>query len=152
MRPASELLAELSQKARGAEDYAAEVKSQNRAKVEARRNEIEAALDEDAAELDAEAAEDDAELDAEAAEAAESWRHVQNSLRAGFRDKKASIKADVDAQKAARDARRATKRAARAEAEAEIAVQIALTGIEQAEYAVLDAVVARADSDELKVG
>ena len=149
MRPASELLAELSQKAKEAEDYATEVKSRNRANLEARRNEIEASLDEDAAELDAEAAEDQAELDAEAAEAADSWRQIQNNLRAGFKEKKAAIKAEIDAQKAARDARRATKRADRAEAEADITVQIALGAIEQAEYAVLDAVLARADADEV---
>ena len=147
MRPASELLTELSQKAKAAEDDAADVKSRNRAKLEARRNEIEASLDEDAAELDAESAEDEAELDAEAAEAAESWRQIQSNLRAGFKEKKAAIKAEIDAQKAARDAKRAAKRANRSEAEADIAVQIALGAIEQAEYAVLDAVLARADAD-----
>jgi hypothetical protein len=131
-------LAELSQKAKEAEDYAAEVKNRNRAKLEARRNQIEASLDQTGP-----------QMDIAQAEAAANWRQIQNNLRAGFQEKKASIKAEIDAQKAARDAKRATNRADRAEAEADIAVQIAVDAIEQAEYTVLDAVLARAEADEL---
>jgi hypothetical protein len=138
MRPASELLADLSQKAKQAEAYAAEVRTRNRAKLEARRNEIEESLEESGP-----------ELDIAQTGAAANWQQVRNNLRAGFQEKKASIKAEIDAQKAARDAKRATKRADQAEAEADVAVKIAVDAFEQAEYTVLDAVIARAEADEL---
>ena len=91
----------------------------------------------------------DAELDAALQGASTNWKQVQKNLNQGFKEKKASIKADIDAQKKARDAKRTEKRAERAEDEAYAAVQIAIAAIERAEYTVLDAVLARADADEL---
>ena len=74
---------------------------------------------------------------------------MQSALHKNFADKRAQMKADLDAQKASIDAKRAVRRADHAESEAVLAVGLALDAIENAEYEVIDAALARAEADDL---
>jgi hypothetical protein len=138
MKPASELLTEMAQRAKEAENSAASLKKETRTKVEARCDEIEASL-----------RRGDDELRTAMNSASRNMKEAQTSLRDGFEEKKHTLKAEIGAHKAARDVKRATKRADSAEADASMAVYIAMTAIEQAEYSVLDAHLARTDADAL---
>jgi hypothetical protein len=138
MKPASELLTDMAQKAKEAEHSSANLKKESRAKVEARCDEIEASL-----------RRGDVEFDLAMKDASRKLKEAEQSLREGFEEKKHTLRAEIDAHKAARDVKPATKRADSAEADAYMAVYIAMTAIEQAEYSVLDAYLARADADAL---
>jgi hypothetical protein len=135
---ASELLSKLAQKAKDAEESAAAAKAQNRAALEARRDAIETSIDESKA-----------KLAGSADEAKSKWSEMEGTLHKNFAEKRAAIKADLDAQKASRDANRAIRHADNAESDAVLAVGLALDAIETAEYEVIDAVLARAEADEL---
>jgi hypothetical protein len=135
---ASELLTKLAQKAKEAEDSAAAARAKDRAALQARRDAIETSLDEA-----------DAKLEASEEKAISKWGQMEGTLHNHIAEKRASIKADLGAQKASRDAKRATRRADHAESDAVLAVGLALDAIETAEYEVIDAVLARAEADEL---
>ena len=134
----SELLSELAQRAREADESAAAARAKNRAALEARRDAIENSIDQSKA-----------ELAHNAQEAKSKWGQMQGTLHKNFADKRVKIKTDLDAQRASRDAKRAVRRADDAESEAVLAVGLALDAIENAEYEVIDAVLARAEADEL---
>lgn len=138
MKTPSELLDQLAQKAKEAEGSANAVKEKNRAGLEAKRSAIEAKLEAD-----------EAKLDAASKDAGSKLEEMQRDLQTSFAAKRSSIKAEIAEQKVARDVKRAAKRADHAELDAEFAVDFALAAIEQAEYAVINAVLARADSDDL---
>jgi hypothetical protein len=57
------------------------------------------------------------------------------------------VRQNIDERKSEHDAKKAEKRAAAAEADAEFAIDYAYAVIEAAEYAVLDAALARAEAD-----
>jgi vacuolar-type H+-ATPase subunit I/STV1 len=61
----------------------------------------------------------------------------------------AEIRGKADAEKAKHDASHAERRAERAEADALEAIDFAYLALEEAEYEVLDAALARAEADEL---
>ena len=134
----SELLSELAQRAREADESAAAARAKNRAALEARRDAIENSIDQSKA-----------ELAHNAQEAKSKWGQMQSTLHKNLANKRAEIKADLDAQRASRDAKRAVRRADQAESEAVLAVGLALDAIENAEYEVIDAVLARAEAEEL---
>ena len=75
----------------------------------------------------------------------EGWSSVQHS----FHDKIATAKLKMEVRKAERDVKRAEKDAERAERDAAFAIEFAYAAIEEAEYEVLDAILARAYADEL---
>lgn len=135
---ASELLTKLAQKAKEAEDSATAATAKDRAALQARRDAIETSLDEA-----------DAKLADSEEKAISKWSQMEGTLHNHIAEKRASIKADLDAQKASRDAKRATRRADHAESDAVLAVGLALDAIETAEYEVIDAVLARAEAEEL---
>jgi hypothetical protein len=134
----SELLSELARTAKEAEESAAAARAKNRAALEARRDAIVTSIDQSKA-----------EVAGNAEEAKSKWGQMQSTLHKNFADKRAEIKAELDAQRASRDAKRAVRRADNAESEAVLAVGLALDAIENAEYEVIDAVLARAEADEL---
>ena len=134
----SELLSELAQRARHADESAAAARAKDRAALEARRNAIENSIDQSKA-----------ELSRNAKEASSKWGQMQGTLHKNFADKRAKIKTDLAAQRASRDAKRAVRRADDAESEAVVAVGLALDAIETAEYEVIDAALARAEAEEL---
>jgi len=133
-----ELLSELAKRAKEAEESAAAAMAKNRAALEARRDAIETSIDQSKT-----------KLAGNAEEAKSKWGQMQSTLQENFADKRAEIKADLDAQRASRDAKRAVRRADDAESEAVVAVGLALDAIENAEYEVIDAVLARAEAEEL---
>jgi hypothetical protein len=75
------------------------------------------------------------------------WNDVQRS----FHEKIASAKLKMEVRKAERDVKRAEKDAEHAEHDAAFAIEFAYAAIEQAEYEVLDAILARAYADALAV-
>jgi hypothetical protein len=72
------------------------------------------------------------------------WGQVQDNWKNFI----AKIRDDADAKKADRDAKRAEARAERAEDNAADAVQFAYAALEEAEYQVLNAAMARLNADE----
>jgi hypothetical protein len=134
----SELLTQLAHKAKEAEDAAAAARAKNHAALEARRKAIETSMDEA-----------DAKLEAEEEHVVSKWSQMDSTLHKHLAEKRASIKADIETQKAARDTKRAAKRADHAEEDALLAVGLALDAIETAEYEVIDAVLARAEAEDL---
>jgi hypothetical protein len=78
------------------------------------------------------------------ADAAATWNDLQTSWNAHI----AKVRSDVDRRKAQFDAANAADRADWAESDAILAVDYAYSAIEEAEYAVLDAILARREADE----
>ena len=76
------------------------------------------------------------------------WNDVQRS----FQDKVTSAKLKMEIHKAERDLKRAEKNAEHAERDAAFAIDFALAAIDEAEYEVLDSILARAYADELAAG
>lgn len=76
------------------------------------------------------------------------WSGVQNS----WDDEIASIRRDVESKKAEHDLKAAQRRANDAEEDAKFAIAYAYWAVEEAEYRVLDAVLARADADSMAGG
>lgn len=134
----SELLTTLAHKAKEAEESAAAARAEDRSALEARRSAIESSIEQSKSELA-----DDAQ------EQKSSWSHMESELHKSFAEKRASVRDHLDAQKSSRDAHRAMRRAEHAESDAVLAVGLALDAIEAAEYEVIDAVLARAEADEL---
>jgi len=73
------------------------------------------------------------------------WNDVQRS----FHDKITSAKLKMEVHKAERDLKRADNNAEHAERDAAFAIEFASAAIDEAEYEVLDAILARAYADEL---
>jgi hypothetical protein len=73
------------------------------------------------------------------------WDSVQRS----WNDHLTGVRKDIDEKRASHDLKMAQRTADGAEADAEFAVDYALAAIEEAEYAVLDATLARMEADEL---
>jgi hypothetical protein len=131
MKPLSEQLADMSARAKTAEDNIAAAKKEAREKVVARREQTRAA-------------------------AAAAVARVENDIRSAGEDVagqwqalKAKISADVERLKSdraerkhERDVSRARARADRLAMEAEVAIDYAIASIDDAQVAVLDAVIA----------
>jgi len=88
-----------------------------------------------------------AEADAAAAQSkVQSW---WGDTRSAVDEQFATLRARLDERRAERDVKQAERRADEAEQDAVFAVQFAISMLDQAEYAVADAVIARADADDL---
>jgi hypothetical protein len=73
------------------------------------------------------------------------WSEVQKS----WDDQIASIRRDIDSKKAEHDVHAAQRKADSAEEDAEFAITYAYWAVEEAEYRVLDAILARMNADSL---
>ncbi|MEF2975688.1 hypothetical protein [Subtercola sp. YIM 133946] len=133
----SDQLSELSTQAKALEDSAASIHAENKAKAEARIAELRASLD--AAKVSV-----DSKLDADADEIDTAWAQMQRSVSDSF----ASLKADADARRTHRKATHADRAADSAELDAQDAIDFAIQALQEAEYFVLTAAVAREDADE----
>jgi hypothetical protein len=134
---ASQKLAKLSERAKEAEDHAATARNQARADVEKSANEARAAAEAHAEELRNSAA-------ATGAQISGSWNDMQRS----WADHVAQVRENIDEKKGQLDAKRAGRRADDAEVDALIAIDYAYATVEEAEYAVLDAISARMEADD----
>ena len=138
MQKLSEALLDLASRVKRVEDSAAAVEAKNRAKLQARREELAAAIDDSHIELAAAAT--------QATESARSkWSHAKtaiegqvNDMRADFAKWKAEIKED-----------RAEQEAEDAEYDAVVAVNLAAYCLDAAEWAVVQAELARGEADQL---
>jgi hypothetical protein len=138
MKPISEQLADLSARAKKAENDEAAARTEERAKIRARVDKLQADVSARTAKVDVAAT---AAKDAPVSR----WSTLQKQVMA----ENERIKADIDAKKAEQDSARAERKAERAEDNATAAIGFAYDAIDLAEEAVLDALVARADADAL---
>jgi ribulose 1,5-bisphosphate carboxylase large subunit-like protein len=139
VKPLSQQLSDLSVRAKKAETDVTTAKTEERSKIEARVQK-----------LQADAAARTAKVDAAAAAAkdktVEQWTTLQKQIKAHNE----RVRADIAANKAEHEAARAQRKAGRAEDNAAAAIAFAYDAIDYAESAVLDAVMARSDADTLK--
>ena len=138
-KPLSEHLADLSVHAKHAEDALAAAKKEAHDKVVARKEQARAA---------AAAAAEKVNNDIKSAEdtATRNWNAVRAKIAADIN----TLKADITHKKHDLDAKRAQNYADQLEWEANVAIDYAIASIDQAEWAVLDAIVARADAQQAK--
>jgi len=134
---ASQKLAKLSERAKEAEDHASAAQNQAKADVERSANEARARAEAHAEELHQSAAATGAQLSASWNDMQKSWSNHMAQVRRGIDDKKGQL-----------DARRAETRADDAEADALFAIDYAYGTVEEAEYAVLDAISARMEAED----
>jgi hypothetical protein len=73
------------------------------------------------------------------------WDNMQRSWNKHVAD----IRQDINDKRAAHDLKKAQQNADQADADAEFAIDFAYGAVEEAEYAVLDATLARMEADEL---
>jgi len=133
---ASDDLRELAQRAKVAQDRVAAAKSQARSDVEREATRVRDAAQQKANQLQTQNAK-------AAAGAPQKWSDVQRS----WSEHVARIREDVEGKKAEMDAKKSLHRADSAEDDAVDAVAFAEAALEEAEYAVLNATVARMDAD-----
>jgi len=119
-----------------AEDVVSAAHSKNRAALEAQREQLRSTITASKAKVDATAA--------AAQDQAQSW---WDETRASVDKQFGALQAKRDERHAERDLKRAERRAEDAELDAADAVDFAVSVLAQAEYAVIDATLARADAD-----
>jgi hypothetical protein len=138
-KPLSEQLAELSVRAKHAEDAATAAKKEAYEKVEVRREQAHAAAMAATEKLNKEvkSVKDNASRD---------W----NALEAKIASDIETLKAHIAKRKREREAGRAENKAENLEWEAGFAVDYAAASIEQAELAVLDAIAGRVEAEEAR--
>ena len=138
-KPLSEHLADLSVRAKHAEDALAAAQREAHDKVVARKEHARAA---------ATAATEKVNSDIKSAEntATKNWNAVRAKVAADIN----TLKADVAHKKHDLDAKRAESYASRLEWEANVAIDYAIASVEQAEWAVLDAIVGRGEAQQAR--
>jgi hypothetical protein len=132
MRPLSEMLADMSVKAKAVEDKAAAAQQETHQQVSARV---------DAAKADAQRRQDAAKTRTTDAEHDISARWA--SLQAGVRNQLDDIHGSIQERRDAHDAKVAQRRADRAEENAAEAIEFAMSAIDEADESVLEAIDAR---------
>jgi hypothetical protein len=138
MKALSEQLNELSERSKKTEDLVAAARERNRAKLEARR----AALTTSIAATGTRA---EQRVAATGDAVQDTWNRARDSVDQRF----TTLRAAADQRRAGRDLKHAEHRAVQAEQDAADAIDLALYVLDQAECAVIDAAIARADADEL---
>ena len=138
-KPLSEQLAELSVRAKHAEDALAAAKKETRDKIVARKEQARAA---------ATAAAEKVNRDIQSAKdtATRSWSAVRAKIGADINH----LKAGVAQKKHDLDVKLAESNADELEWEANVAIDYAIASVEQAKWAALDAVAARAQAQQAK--
>ena len=135
---ASDDLTRLAARAKKAEDRAAAARSKAEAELQAEVNEAQASAQAQAAKLRETADADRSKLSAW-------WHDMQHT----WEEHVGKIRDDIESRRAEHDADHAQRHADRAEDDAAFAVAFAYAAIEEAEYTVLDAQLARMKADQL---
>ena len=138
MKPLSDQLTELAARAKQAEDFVTAARAKNRAFLDSQRETLKSSIDDSRARVEAGAA--------AVQDKTESW---WGETRSAVENRLASLRVERDEHRAERDVNKAERRADDAEQDAVYAVEFAIAMLDQAEYAVADAVIARADADDL---
>ena len=138
-KPLSQQLADLSARAKNAEDAVAAAKKEAHDKMMARREQTRAA---------ATAAFEKMNKDIKSVEdtASQQWSALKAKVAADMN----YMKGNIAEFKHERDVKRAENRADRLEREATFAIDYAIASVEQAKLAVLDAVIGRVDAEKAK--
>jgi hypothetical protein len=134
----SERLSDLSDRVKTVEDVAVATRARNRAALEAKREQLKSYIAESRTQVEADAA--------ERQDTMESW---WDATRLAVDAKFAAMQAKREHHQAERDLRLAERRADDAELDAADAIEFAISVLDQAEYAVVDAAIARADAADL---
>ena len=138
MQKLSAALLDLASRVKRVEDSAAAVEAKNREKLQARREELAAAIDESHIELAAAATQAKESTRTKWAQAKAAIEGQVDDMRADFAKWKAEIKED-----------RAEQEAEDAEYDAVVAVNLAAYCLDAAEWAVVQAELARDEADQL---
>jgi hypothetical protein len=134
----SDDLTKLATRTKEAEDRAASAREKAKADVETDREAARAAGEEQAQALRESAEEKKGDI-------SDSWHGVQQS----WNERIAKVRADIKARKVEHDVHKAQRRADRAEDDATFAIDFAYSTVVEAEYAVLDATLARKEAEDL---
>ena len=134
----SDELSKLTARAKEAEDHATAAREKTRADLEADRDNARAVGEQQAEDLHEMAEEGKGRI-------SDRWQDVQSSWNQAI----AAARNDIEGKKAEHDLHMAQRRADSAEDDARFAIDFAYSAIVEAEYAVLDANLARMESAEL---
>ena len=138
MKPLSESLEELAGRVKVLEDSATATFEADRAKLEQRRHEIDEAFKTEVGEFESAVR--------EAAEAGRTW---WNDTKASMKRPLDEVRARVDKRQSEHELHRALRTADAAEEDAAAAIEVAAYFLNVAEYAVIDAALARMAADDL---
>jgi len=138
MKPLSEQLQDLSQRAKKIENSATAMREKNQAELERRRKQLESDMKSTGQ-----------KIETSVSDARENIRSGWADIRNRIDKQLAGARAKLEERKAERDLNRAERRAQTAEDDAADAIAFAVYVLDQAEYAVVDAALARADADDL---
>jgi hypothetical protein len=138
MKPLSDQLTDLAARAKSTEDVLAAAQERNRARLESQRDELKASIAAGNAEAQQRAAADEAKTQ-------QWWNDIRSSVDAQF----ATMRAEADERRTEKGIKKAERHAEQAEQDAADAIDWALYFLDQAEYSAIDAVIARADADDL---
>ncbi|MEP9399958.1 hypothetical protein [Mesorhizobium sp. KR2-14] len=139
VKPLSEGLAEMSAHAKEAEDHVSAALKEAHDKIVSRREKTRATVEASIAKVNE-------DMHAVGTTLAEKWKALQAKISAD----QAALKANIAEQKHERDVKHAENHAKALEVEASLAIDYAVASIDQAELAVYDAIVARAEADRAK--
>ena len=134
----SDQLTDLASRTRRLEDSAADVKAQNRAKLEQERERLHSAMQSTAQ-----------NVRSSASEARANGRSWWEDVTTRIDQRRAELRAKLEQRRAERQVERAQRNAAEAEEYAADMVSLAVYAIDEAEYAVVDAAIAQAEADAL---
>jgi hypothetical protein len=138
MKKLSDQLSDLADRTKHTEDTVAALRAKNRA-----------ALDQEKARVQASIADSKTQAEDRLATAKENTDDWWSGVRSSVESRLSAMHEAVEQRRAERDVARAQHRADRAEQDAADAIDLALFMLDEAEYAVIDAALARADADEL---
>ena len=141
MKPLSEQLNDLAERAKKSEDFVNEARAKNRAYLDNERETLKTSI-----------ASGQVRIGADVAATEDKGRAWWNDTRQSINERVGELRAERDDHRAAHDLKKAERRADDAEVDAAYSVDFALAMLEEAEYAVADAVIARIDADELAAG
>ena len=138
MKPLSQSLEDLAGRVKVLEDSATATFEADRAKLEQRRHEIDDAIKTEVGEFDS--------AMRQAADAGRAWwSETKASMKAPFDE----LRARVDKRQSEHEVHRAQRQAVSAEEDAAAAIELASYFLNVAEYAVIDAALARMTADDL---
>lgn len=140
MKTLSEQLSELSDRARKVEDTVGAARERDRTRLEAQQTALKTSVEAGKAKVGEDVTGAKAGMQAR-------WDDVRSSVDQRFAEMRETAKERHNE----RDIRKAEHHADVAEQDAADAVDLALFVLDEAEYAVIDAVIARADADDLAV-
>ncbi len=139
MKPLSEQLQDLAQHAKKIEDSASAARKKDQAELERRLDQLHSNIQATGQ-----------KIEASAANANENVRSGWADIKRRIDERLAAARTKIQERKAERDVNRAERRAQDAEDDAADAIAFANYVLDQAEYAVVDAVLARASADDLR--